>query len=209
MTIGAVVPLLVFLFPLAYSPGPGNMFFAAIAARTGIRAAVPALAGYHVATFVVTAAIGAGMGLTLLRDPVVATVLAASGALYVLWLAVQFWRSGRSATADPGTAAAPVRGTRFVDGILILVLNPKAYSIVGLLFTQFLTADGSERPLGQVLALTVVFTGNNLLAFVVWSVAGAALNRVLADGGVRRRVDYVFAAVLAGTGVWLAWPLFS
>ena len=54
--------LLAFLFPLAYSPGPGNAFFAGIGASKGLRAAIPALTGYHVATFVVTAVIGLGMG---------------------------------------------------------------------------------------------------------------------------------------------------
>jgi len=40
--------LVLFLFPLAYSPGPGNMFFAAIGGRFGLRASVPATIGYHV-----------------------------------------------------------------------------------------------------------------------------------------------------------------
>lgn len=45
-----VLALLVFLVPLAYSPGPCNAFFAGVRARSGLRAAVPSLAGYHVAT---------------------------------------------------------------------------------------------------------------------------------------------------------------
>ncbi|OED50376.1 hypothetical protein AB838_02405 [Rhodobacteraceae bacterium (ex Bugula neritina AB1)] len=52
--------LIMFLFPLAYSPGPGNLVFAASAARFGFAATVPANAGYHLATWIVTAAIGLG-----------------------------------------------------------------------------------------------------------------------------------------------------
>jgi len=53
--------LLLFLVPLAYSPGPGNLFFAANGARFGLRATLPALAGYHLLTWIVTCAIGLGL----------------------------------------------------------------------------------------------------------------------------------------------------
>ena len=45
-----LIALLVFLFPLAFSPGPGNMLFAANGARFGIRATFWASMGYHIAT---------------------------------------------------------------------------------------------------------------------------------------------------------------
>ncbi|MCB5199299.1 hypothetical protein LGQ03_08600 [Loktanella sp. TSTF-M6] len=54
------IALILFLAPLAYSPGPGNMFFAANGARFGFRATVPANLGYHAATLVVTIGIGLG-----------------------------------------------------------------------------------------------------------------------------------------------------
>ena len=65
----SILALLVFLFPLAYSPGPGNMFFAANGARFGLRATIPASIGYHLATWIVTAAIGFGFMATLERLP--------------------------------------------------------------------------------------------------------------------------------------------
>ena len=57
-----VITLVLFLFPLAYSPGPGNMFFAANGARFGFRPTISANVGYHIATWVVTFAIGLGCG---------------------------------------------------------------------------------------------------------------------------------------------------
>jgi len=79
--------LLIFLFPLAYSPGPGNMFFAANGARFGFWATVPANIGYHVATWLMTVAVGAGF-LAVFKDyPLVFFGIRIAGALYVLWLA--------------------------------------------------------------------------------------------------------------------------
>lgn len=54
------IALVLFLLPLAHSPGPGNMFFAAIGGRFGLRASIPATTGYHLATLFVTAACGLG-----------------------------------------------------------------------------------------------------------------------------------------------------
>lgn len=72
------------MFPLAFSPGPGNAFLAAIGASKGLRTTVPSLAGHHVATLVVTAAIGFGTGVAVLRDPLFAKALSVVGGFYVL-----------------------------------------------------------------------------------------------------------------------------
>lgn len=200
--------LVVFLFPLAYSPGPGNAFFAAIGASTGLRSAVPALTGYHLATFVVTAGIGAGMGVAILSHPAVAKSLAAVGGAYVLWLASRFIRaawSRTSAAAAGRSPAAPRIG--FWAGAVVLLLNPKAYAIIAAMFTQFLRPPGGDD-VATVLAITAVFTLNNLVAFVVWTLGGTALARLFRGERSRRWLDGLFAATLIGVAVWMALPLF-
>ena len=124
MTIELFVALLVFLFPLAYSPGPGNAFFAAIGASKGVMGALPALAGYHVATLIVTALIGIGMGVTILTNPIVATTLAVAGSIYIVWLAWGFIRSARARTASP-EALQEERRIGFWSGAIVLLLNPQ------------------------------------------------------------------------------------
>lgn len=199
MPLETLIALMAFLFPLAYSPGPGNGFFAALGAAGGLRAAWPALAGYHVATFLVTALIGLGVGLALLADPVIATALRIAGAAYVGWLGIAFLAAALRPEKAGGVGRA-ARG-RFVDGAALLMLNPKAYMIIGLLFTQFLRPQDDR--LGQVLALSAVFTLNNLVAFVVWTLAGVALARLLGSAGGGRALNGVFAASLIGVSAWM------
>ena len=57
-----IVALLIFLFPLAFSPGPGNMFFSASGAKFGFKKTLSANFGYHLATIIVTLLIGLGFG---------------------------------------------------------------------------------------------------------------------------------------------------
>jgi len=193
----ATAALILFLIPLAYSPGPGNLFFAAIGARFGTIASIPATAGYHVATWVMTFAIGYGFVGFVDRFPTGFVILKYAGAVYVLWLAWTFLRAGTiDATVEP-------RPARFADGALLLILNPKAYVIVALMFTQFLTPDlNGVMPL--LLLITTIFTLNNLLAFTVWTILGDALARTFRPPDQARVLNTGFAAMLAMVGLWMA-----
>lgn len=210
MTIAVFAALIAFLFPLAYSPGPGNTFFAAIGASQGLSAAIPALIGYHAATFVVTALIGFGLGATVLTNPVFVTVLSAAGSLYVLWLAFTFIRAARSRSASPDSAvrAQPKRNIGVWSGAIVLLLNPKAYYIIVVLFTQFLRPE-AEDAVASVLLITVIFTLNNLIAFVVWTAGGRMLTALFHGARAQQMIDYIFAATLIGVAIWMALPLFG
>jgi threonine/homoserine/homoserine lactone efflux protein len=191
-----VLALLVFLFPLAYSPGPGNMFFAALGARFGVAATLAANAGYHVATLLVTALIGAGLATLIDPESSLFFGLKTGGSIYVLWLAWKMAVSGWS------TADMRVGGAGFFDGVMLLVLNPKAYVIIVLMYSQFGgvgLASMSER----VAVISLVFTLNNLLAFLLWTLAGDGLGRMFRSEAGARRLNLVFAVVLAGVAFWM------
>jgi len=191
-----LVALLIFLFPLAYSPGPGNLFFAANGARFGFRATLAASAGYHLATWLVTAGIGLGLVTTLEAAPGAFLALRLAGALYVLWIAAALLRVGTTGTAPEARPAS------FRDGAVLLLLNPKAYVIIALMFSQFLpVAEGTRT--GPVLAIATVFTLNNLLAFSVWTAAGARLAACFARTGSARLLNAGFGIALAGVALWM------
>lgn len=192
-----IVALVVFLFPLAYSPGPGNGFFAVIGARFGLAATLPATTGYHLATLIVTVAIGLGVLRVADRFPAVFSVVQYAGAAYVLWLAWRLWRAG----ADGGNGWTG-RAT-FRDGAVLLLLNPKAYLIISLMFSQFLPPDEAD-PLLLVLLISTVFTLNNLVAFTVWSALGDGLGRLFRDEASARRLNAALALTLGGVALWMA-----
>jgi threonine/homoserine/homoserine lactone efflux protein len=187
--------LLLFLFPLAYSPGPGNLFFAAIGARFGLGATLPANAGYHIATWAVAVAVGLGFSELIARAPALFEGLRVAGAVYVIWLAVRLLRAG--SIGDPGDA----RPAGFVDGAALLLLNPKAWLIMMLMFTQFLAGQRGDP--ATVLWIATVFTLNNLVAFLVWTVLGDRLAALFRDRAGARRLNTAFGLVLAGVAGWM------
>lgn len=191
-----VATLLVFLFPLAFSPGPGNMFFATMGARFGFAATLRANTGYHLATFGVTLLIGLGLISVLEPGSRVFTALKTAGGIYVLWLAFTLARAGRQ---NEQTVADE---TGFATGAMLLVLNPKAYVIILLMFTQFADAGPADLT-ARVVLITLLFTLNNLLAFSLWALAGDALGRLFRSETAAWWLNLAFAGVLAGVGLWM------
>ncbi len=179
--------LLIFLFPLAYSPGPGNMFFAANGARFGFWATVPANIGYHIATWLMTMAVGAGF-IALFSDyPMVFLGIRMASALYVLWLAWGLFNAG------PAGAVGEPRVAGFWDGVILLVLNSKAYVLMALIYTQF----GAE---GRLFWVATIFTANNIVAFCLFALAGEVISsRFVAEPWGNR----VLGAMLAVVAVWM------
>ncbi|MBL4807986.1 MAG: LysE family translocator [Rhodobacteraceae bacterium] len=189
-----LIPLVLFLLPLAYSPGPGNMFFAANGARFGVKSTLRANAGYHVATWLVTMAIGFGFVGAMAQYPQAFSALKTAGAAYVLWLAWKLFRAG------PLMGQEKARPAGFVDGAILLLLNPKAYVIITLMFSQFLTSDGG---VAAIILITTVFTLNNLSAFLVWTILGDFLARQFRSASGARILNTVFSVMLALVAIWM------
>ena len=194
--VQTTIALLIFLFPLAYSPGPGNMFFAANGARFGFLATIPASIGYHSATWIVTAAIGFGFLAAMERFPQVFILLKVAGTLYVLWIAWKMLRAGALEDAEDAEPAT------FLDGAILLLLNPKAYLIIALMFTQFLKPSDFSS-FAYILWITTVFTLNNLVAFSAWTLLGDRIAFLFRSPESARRLNLIFGMVLASIAIWM------
>ncbi|MGJ8527476.1 LysE family translocator [Maritalea sp.] len=193
-----VLPLVLFLIPLAFSPGPGNLFFAALSARFGAAASIPALAGYHVGTMVITFLVGLGFEIGTSNNAGFTKFLASVGAIYVLYLAFKLATSKISDAPDVQNVPS------FMDGFLLLAFNPKAYVIIALLFTQFPTAKLlPENPMLANLMISSFFTVHNLFAFIVWILVSDRLAKGFRSRQNFQRMNWLFGGMLGVVAVWL------
>ena len=119
-----------------------------------------------------------------------------AGGGYVLYLA---WRLWRAAGAVEGVEP---RRAGFIDGAVLLLLNPKAYLIISAVFTQFIAAgDGAQ--LALIVWITTVFTLNNWVAFSLWTLAGDRLLRGFRSEARAKKLNAAFALTLAAVAVWM------
>lgn len=188
--------LIIFLFPLAFSPGPGNIFFAANGARFGFYSTWPANIGYHAATLIVMTAVGLGFGFLLNKISYFFEVIRYLGAGYIFYLSWLLYRAGASKEIVDAKPAG------FWDGVILLLLNPKAYLIMVVLSSQFLS---ESRPNHEWLTIYVaaMFTLNNFIAFIVWIAAGDRLMALLKYDRSARVINKFFGIALALIAVWM------
>jgi threonine/homoserine/homoserine lactone efflux protein len=84
-------------------------------------------------------------------------------------------------------------------GAALLALNPKAWAIMAALFAQFPSADTMT-----VLAVALVFTLNNALAFALWAGLGQSILAHMTSETQVRAVNRGFALMLAVVALAMA-----
>jgi threonine/homoserine/homoserine lactone efflux protein len=144
----------------------------------------------------VTAAIGFGFLAAIERFPQLFTFLKVAGSLYVLWIA---WKMLRAGTLEGAEDAKPAT---FMDGVILLLLNPKAYVIIALMFTQFLGLSNASM-FASVLLITTVFTLNNLVAFSIWTLIGDTIAGFFRSPDSARKLNLIFGTILAAVAIWM------
>ncbi len=181
------------MVPIAFSPGPANLALAATASAFGLGGALRFYAGILTSALLVVALAVVGLHELLLRTPALYQGLRLAGIAYILYLA---WRLARATLAG---RTAPERRPRFADGFLLNTLNAKFYLMVAAVLSQFLT--GAERGVPLV---ALWFVAVNVTANVTWLLGGGVAGALVTTPRAARLRGLLFAALLAGTGVYLA-----
>ena len=134
---------------------------------TGLRgrSVVPAVGGLALGYTVLTAAVAAGVGTLVARDPLLLTGLTVAGGGYLIWrgavtLAAPAPDLGlvSPAPAAAGSAVPAPAGPTLARGLGVSGLNPKGLLLFLALLPQFTDRHGSWPLPGQLALLGVVFT---------------------------------------------------
>ncbi len=192
--IRETISLLLFIFPLAWSPGPGNMYILANAARFGAKNTIPANLGYHLATFIILLLMGFGIGLVV--NPEFLLIIKYAGAVFILYLA---WKI---ANIDGLNVKNHTPHTGFWDGVILLLLNPKAYMIFAIILAQFINSP-TENKIINIIWIASIFTLNNIFSFFVWAFLGEKIAHIFFMANKARYINYFFASILALVAIWL------
>lgn len=176
MTTIDVLMFAVAVFPLVCTPGPDILFVASQALTGGYRSALRANAGV-ISGYVAHAILGAmGVAAVVATSPVLFEVLRWTGIAYMIFLAIQMFRS--ALRPETGATLHPQgQPASWLKGFLTSFLNPKGLLVYFTILPAFMTADGDV--VAQSLVLSAVFIG---LCAVVYGATGMAIATIRSRG---------------------------
>jgi threonine/homoserine/homoserine lactone efflux protein len=198
MSITAWLFFLPACFAINLAPGPNNLLSINVAARHGFMTAFVGGTGRLVAFALMLVLAATGLAVVLHASEWFFLAIKLAGAAYLIWLAIQLWRSDAptiDTTQQDDASLARVARWEF----LVAAGNPKAI----LVFTAFLPqfVDIAKPMLPQFAVLGISFLVLEWFAIALYSWAGMYLGKWLVRATVRRWFNRCCGGFLAAIGV--------
>ena len=177
------------VFFLIVTPGPGVLSAAGVGSAFGYRPGVSYVAGLFIGTNAVALAVVNGSAALVLGIPYVREVLAAASILYLTYLAVRIGVAGSKVAFIKS-----VKPPGFLGGIMLQIINPKAYAVNTTLFTNF-----EYWPTDPVIEVLSKFLIINLIWIPIhfaWLAAGVTVKRMELRSATQRKINAGMAVAM-------------
>ena len=174
-----------FAFSQVATPGPANMAMMATGARFGFRAALPFVAGVILGKQLIIWPIGYGIMEVASQIPLLFEILKFLSALYIIWLA---WRVAnmRLSSGEPSVDAPG-----FWSGLLVHPLNPKAWAMILVGFTNFIESDTTTFYATLYIAASLLII--QIICHPIWTLFGDRIAKFI----IGKKYERVFMWFLA------------
>ena len=178
------------LFAIAGSvtPGPNNLLVAAGAARNGVRATLPHMAGIACGFSVMILLVGTGLAIPLAAFPLAQDGLRWLGAAWIGWIAWQVATSPAPGEGPPRPAMS------FLAAAMFQWVNPKAWMLALGMITAW--SRPGQPMLPQFLEMAVIFGLVGIPSNLVWAILGEQAGRFLRSPRHIRAFNVTMAILL-------------
>lgn len=185
---------------IALSPGSGAVLSMSHGLSYGVRPTTVTIVGLQLGLLFTLVVAGAGLGALLLASETAFTLVKVAGALYLLWLGVQQWRSNDAAAGAVQVAPMSAR-RRFLTGALTNATNPKGIVFMVAVLPQFI--DPARPLLLQLLVLGVTSCAVDLVVMHGYALLAARMQQLLRGAGAARWQNRIFGGLLMAMGAAL------
>lgn len=184
---------------LALLPGPIVTLLIANGLRHGTRAALINIAGAQVGLAIVIGIVAVGLTSLMATMGYWFDWVRLAGAAYLVWLGIQLIRFPVEGIKDG--APPPPRGGFFLQGLLVLLSNPKVLVFFGAFIPQFMDVNADHASQVTLLGVTfMVIAGVTDVSYAL--LAGRA--RTFFSARRTRLVSRISGGFMIGGGIWLA-----
>lgn len=182
-----ILGFLVFAVSQVGTPGPANMALLATGARFGLKPALPFVAGVALGKQLIIWPIGFGLMGLASTVPLLFEVLKWVSVAYILWLA---WKVA-FLSLQPGHADDAAPG--FAAGLVIHPLNPKAWMMITVGFTNFV--DPGTPVLQATLAIAICLIACQAVLHPLWCWGGERIAHMVSGSSLERYLMFTLAGL--------------
>ncbi len=196
--MGGLVPLIVFSFSMAFTPGPNNIMVTASGVNFGFRRSLPHMIGIAVGVFIMVMIVGLGLAQIFIYEPRLQTALKYIGACYLIFLA---WRISQTPFGQKETIiGSPVK---FWQAVLFQWVNPKGWVFALGTLTTYTTASGNM--ITETFGIALINTLTSFLSVVIWGSFGSAMSPYLSNERSRKLFNHLMAGLLVLSLIPVFW----
>ena len=188
-------------FVITITPGPDMTLFLGRALSQGKSAGLAAMAGAMTGLVIHTLLAAFGISALLAASPSGFLALKITGAIYLLWLAIDAIRNGSAFTLNDDKAKKTGFLNNWLTGVGINMLNPKIIIFFITFLPQFVSLEDTNA------APKIIFLG---LYFVVFATISCSLIIYAVDSvaellkknkRVTRMIDWLFAGIFSAFAI--------
>ncbi len=183
---------------LLLTPGPGVLSLAGVGSVYGYRHGARYLVGLFLGTNLVCFLVLSGLAALMLADPRLRVILTFASAAYLVWLAGRIALAGANLAFIEHPAPPGIKG-----GILLQIINPKAYVVNTTLFSGF--AFLAERPVAEMVIKLVLLNVLWVSIHILWLWAGVSIRRLNLPGNLQRAINIAMALAMLAVVALAVW----
>jgi len=177
------------VFFLLITPGPAVLTVAGVGSAFGAGPGSNYIGGLFIGTNLVAIAVVSGIAAIVLADEKIRLILLTLSATYLLFLAYKIAFAGKKIAFS-----AVQKSPGFWAGILLQIVNPKAYAVSTTLFTGF--AFWPENLMTETTIKFIIINAIWIPVHFAWLFAGITLNRLNLTPQTHRRINIAMATSL-------------
>ena len=163
-----IINLWLFILLMVGTPGPANLLTMSAGAQYGVAKCMPFNFGLIGGKLILNISMGLGLGLLLANIYLLQFLFKFISAGYMIYLAFTSWNS-----VSQGDEEQVIMGWR--KGLLVHPLNPKAWVMIVIAWTEFGPNFGSFYY--QIIIISLSFACFQLVLHTSWTFAGAILSK--------------------------------
>lgn len=203
MTLSTWLAFLTASIVISVSPGSGAVASMTAGMNHGLLRSYWTILGLQLGLLFQVASVGFGVGALAAGSETIFQIIKWFGVAYLVWLAIQCWRSQMNLSELDSPDKPRTRPSRQVwQAFLINVTNPKAYVFMVAVLPQFVKAEQSVFLQFLIMAVTMVVV--DILVMNGYAFFASQVARFLHDERHRRRMNQLFAVLFFAAALVLA-----